>query len=96
MRPEQKLSADTQLMDVYLTGLQAEVEAKLRGVARFRQHMQRIDAAGGTTDRAARIRAAEALLRQTDEMLKTNLLVRETLEELQRAAEAVLEDIRKL
>ena len=91
-----KLSFDTHLMEIYLTGLQAEVEAKLRRVAKFREQMQKIDAAGGTTDRAGRERAAQALIGQVEEMLSTNLLVRETLEELRRLADAVLEDVQHL
>jgi hypothetical protein len=88
-----KLSLDTHLLDVYLTGLQAEVEAKVRRVAAFRKEMQKIDAAGGKTDRASRARAARALIRQVDEMLETNLLVRESLHDLKAAAEAVLKDL---
>lgn len=90
-----KLAFDTHLLDIYLTGLQAEVEAKLRLVGRFREQMQRIDAAGRKTDTPARERAARALIAQVDEMLETNLTVRETLQELHRTAEAVLRDIRE-
>jgi hypothetical protein len=93
---EDKLSFDTHLMDVYLTGLQSEVEAKLRRVMRFREQMRKIDAAGGTTDRAGRERAARALIAQIDEMLDTNLLVRDTLQELRRLADEVLADIQQL
>jgi hypothetical protein len=93
---EQKLSFDTHLLDVYLTGLQAEVEAKLRRVAKFREQMQKIDAAGGRTDRQSRVRAAQALIGQIDEMLQTNLEVRETLKELRAAAEEVLRDVEAL
>jgi hypothetical protein len=94
--PEEKLAFDTQLMDVYLTGLQAEVEAKLRRVARFREQMKQIDAMGGQTDREARQRAARNLIKQLEEMLETNRTVRETLVELQKTAEAVLRDIEEL
>ncbi len=91
-----KLSLDTHLLDVYLTGLQAEVEAKLRRVARFREQMQKIDAAGGSTDKAARRRAAESLISQVNDMLDTNLLVRETLLEIKTTAEAVLQDVQEI
>ena len=93
-KKEDKLSFDTHLLDVYLTGLQAEVEAKLRRVAKFREQMQKIDEAGGTTDREGRERAARHLVKQIEEMLDTNLEVRETLQELHKTAQAVLEDIR--
>ena len=91
-----QLQFDTHLLDVYLTGLQSEIEAKLRRVNRFRQQMKKIDASGGKTDRAARVRAAKGLLEQVDDMLDTNLLVRETLQELRKAAAAVLADLKDL
>lgn len=93
---QDKLAFDTQLLDVYLTGLQSEVEAKLRRVARFREQMHKVDAAGGKTDREARERAARTLIEQVDDMIETNVLVRDTLQELKTAAEAVLDDIRRL
>lgn len=91
-----KLAFDRQLLDVYLTGIQSEVEAKLRRVAKFREQMKKIDAAGGRTDRTSRERAATSLIDQVNEMLETNLLVRETLLELKKAAEDVLQDLRQL
>lgn len=91
-----KLSFDTHLLDVYLTGLQAEIEAKLRRVGRFREQMQKIDAAGGRTDKSGRHRAAQALVEQVDDMLATNLIVREQLMELKATAEAVLADVSEL
>lgn len=93
---QDKLAFDTHLLDVYLTGLQAEVEAKLRRVGRFREQMKKIDAAGGRTDRDARERAARVLIDQVDEMIQTNVLVRETLQELKTVAVAVLDDLRRL
>jgi predicted ATPase len=93
---EEKLSFDTHLLDVYLTGLQAEVEAKLRRVARFRASMRKLDAAGARTDKASREQAAQALLQQVEDMLAANALVRETLGEIKEAAEAVLADVRQL
>jgi hypothetical protein len=90
-----KLAFDTRLLDVHLTGLQAEVEAKLRRVRRFREQLQRIDAAAARRDTVVSDRAARALIQQVDEMLETNLTVRETLQELQRAARALLRDLRE-
>jgi hypothetical protein len=88
-----KLALDTQLMEVYLTGLQAEIEAKLRRVAKFRDEMRKIDAAGRKIEKAARLRAARALIAQVKDMLETNLVVRDMLNELQQAAEAVVQDL---
>lgn len=89
-----KLSFDTQLLDVYLTGLQSEVEAKLRLVARFREDMVKIGAGARKTDAAARERAARGLITRVDQMLVTNRTVRETLQELRDAAEALLKDLK--
>ena len=90
---DNKLALDTQLMDVYLTGLQAEIEAKLRRVAKFRGEMRKIGAAGRKTEKTAQQRAARALIAQVTDMLETNLIVRDMLQELQQAAEAVVQDL---
>ena len=75
-----------------MTGLQSEVEAKLRRISRFRAEMQKIDKAGGTTDRIALQRAATAIIAQVDEMLETNLLVRQTLHDIRLTAEELIKD----
>lgn len=90
---DDKLAFDTYVLGVYLTGLQSEVEAKLRRVNRFRVEMQKIDSDGVATNRDARERAARALVKQVEEMLESNLVVRETLQELLKAAQAVLRDV---
>jgi hypothetical protein len=89
-----KLSFDTHLLDVHLTGLQAEVEAKLRLVRRFREQLQRLDTAGGKRDTAMTERAARSFIAQIDEMLETNLMVRETLLELHKVAQEILKHLR--
>jgi hypothetical protein len=95
MSAEDKLALDTQLMDVYLTGLQSEIEAKLRRVAKFREELQKIDAAGRRSEKAGRQRSARALISQIEDMLETNLTVRDMLLELKAAAKAVLEDLQE-
>ena len=90
-----KLQFDKELLAVYLTGLQAEVEAKLRSVVRFREQMQRLDEVSGPAGRNHREEAARALIKQVEGMLDTNRVVREILQEIRVAAEAVLEDIAK-
>jgi len=92
---EDKLTFDRQLLEVYLTGLQAEVEAKLRRVGKFREQMQRVDASDRKTDLKAREQAARTLIKQVHDMLATNLLVRETLQELLTTSEALLRDVQK-
>jgi hypothetical protein len=94
--PRDRLAWDTHLLEVYLTGLQSEVEAKVRRVARFREQMRKIDAAGRTTDLFARRKAVDALLTQIDEMLHTNLIVRGTLRELRAVARAIRDDVAAL
>ena len=93
---EEKLSFDAHLMDVYLTGLQAEVEANCRRVSKFREQTKRLDSSDASTDVKARARMVEALIAQVHDMLATNLIVRETLQEVLQAAEAVHEDIEEL
>lgn len=89
-----KLALDTERLNVYLTGLQAEVEAKVRRVLRFREQMKKLDGSPiGRTDVRQRERAARALIGQVDEMIQTNLVVRDMLHELREAAEAVLADL---
>lgn len=94
---DEKLALDTQRLEVYLTSLQAEVESKIRRVHRFRQHMQAIDAASsGRRNIDQRARAARALIKQIDQMMATNLIVRDLLQDLRGAAEAVLADLSEL
>jgi len=90
---DEKLSLDAHLVNVYLTGLQSEIEAKLRRVAKFREQMQKVDASRRQTDRRTRERAARALITQVQAMLATNLTVRETLQELLAATKALLRDL---
>ena len=90
---DEKLALDTDRLNVLLTGLQAEVEAKVRRVQRFREHMQKLDTGSGRADLRLRERAARALIAQVDEMIQTNLIVRDTLHELRETAEAVLRDL---
>ena len=92
---DEKLSFDAHLVDVYLTGLQSEIEAKLRRVGKLREQIQKIGSEQGQTDRRARERAARALITQVQDMLRTNLVVRETLQELLTATKALLRDLEK-
>jgi hypothetical protein len=91
---DEKLALDTQRLNVYLTGLQAEIEAKVRRVQRFREQMQKIDTSGAArSSLQQRERAARALIKEVDEMIQTNLVVRDLLHELREAADAVLKDL---
>ena len=91
---DEKLALDTERLNVYLTGLQAEVEAKVRRVQRFREQMHKLDSSAlGRVNVKQREQAARSLVVQIDEMIQTNLVVREMLHELREAAEAVLNDI---
>jgi len=90
---DDKLALDTERLNVLLTGLQAEGEAKVRRVQRFREHMQKLDSVSTRADMRLREKAARALIAQVDEMIQTNLIVRDTLHELRETAEAVLRDL---
>ena len=68
----------------------------MRRVAKFREQTQKIDAAGGTTDKEARLCAAYALIQQIDDMMETNVTVCETLTELKTVADEVLKDVQEL
>lgn len=92
---DEKLSFDAHLVDVYLIGLQSEIEAKLRRVGKLREQLQKMGSAHGKTDPRSRQRAARALIGQVEEMLRTNLVVRETLQELLTATKALLNDLEK-
>ena len=94
VQDDEKLALDTARLNVYLTGLQAEVEAKLRRVQKFRQQMHKLDASGvRRTNMQDRERAARSLVSEIDTMLETNLTVRDMLHELRDAARAVLADL---
>jgi hypothetical protein len=90
---QDKLQFDRQMLDVYVTGLQAEVEAKLRELARFRENMRRLDTVGAGRNKEERLSAVRVLIGQIDSMLGTNKIVRETLQELKATAEALLTDL---
>ena len=87
----QSRSFETELLTVYLTGLQAEIEAKLRYVKKFREQVEQIQSRDDL-HRASRRRIAEALIVQVKQMLETNLVVRETLQEVLTVAEGVLRE----
>jgi hypothetical protein len=90
---DEKLALDTERLNVLLTGLQAEVEAKVRRVQRFREQMRKIDSSVARVEMRQREKAARALIAQVDDMIETNLIVRDTLHELRETAEAVLKDL---
>src|SRR3954466_5655956 len=91
---DEKLALDTQRLEVHLTSLQAEVEAKVRRVSRFREQMRQIDGhSSAKTNAVQRERAVRGLIAQVDQMLETNFVVRELLQDLRTAAQAVLADL---
>ncbi len=91
---DEKLALDTQRLEVYLTSLQAEVEAKVRRVNRFREQMRQLDGSlSAKMNVVQRERAARALIAQVNQMLETNIVVRELLVDLRSAAKAVLDDL---
>ena len=93
VQDDEKLALDTERLNVLLTGLQAEVEAKVRRVQRFREHIRTIDRRVGRADVRQREKAARALIAHVEAMIDTNLIVRDTLHELRETAAAVLKDL---
>lgn len=59
---DEKLALDTQRLQVYLTSIQAEVEAKVRALHQFRQQMQHLDR-GASRSTVQRKAAGHALIR---------------------------------
>jgi DNA-binding transcriptional regulator GbsR (MarR family) len=94
MEHSRQVQFDRQLLEVYLVGLQSEVEAKLREVTRFRENMQHLAVSRTAEGRDQQLEAAEELVEQIDRMLGTNKVVRETLAELAEAAKALARDLR--
>lgn len=93
---DEKLALDSAKLATHLTGLQAEVEAKVRFLKRFREHMQVVDASvGGTVDQEGCKAASRRLLKAVDDMLETNRVVRELLSDLRDAASEVLNDLKQ-
>jgi hypothetical protein len=91
---DEKLALDTQLLEVCLTSLQVEVEAKVRDLHRFREQMQKLDrGASGKMNIIDQERAVCALIAQVDRMIDTNVVVRDLLEHLRSAAKSVLQDL---
>jgi hypothetical protein len=89
MEHSKQIQFDRQLLEVYLLGLQSEVEAKLREVKRFRENISVLTASSTREGR----QAGKKLTEQIDRMLDANRVVRETLLELQEAAKALEHDL---
>lgn len=94
MEHSKQVQFDRQLLEVYLVGLQAEVEAKLREVTRFRENMKHLAVSRTPEGRDQQLEAVRTLTEQIDRMLGTNKVVRETLVELLEAAKALARDLR--
>jgi hypothetical protein len=94
MEHSRQVQFDRQLLEVYLVGLQSEVEAKLREVTRFRENMKVLAVSRTPEGRDHQLEAVGKLTEQIDRMLGTNRVVRETLVELLEAAKALARDLR--
>jgi hypothetical protein len=89
MEHSKQIQFDRQLLEVYLSGLQSQVEAKLREVKRFRENMNVLTVFRTPEGREA----ARTLREQTDRMLDANRIIREMLLELHEAAKALEHDL---
>ena len=94
MEHSRQVQFDRQLLEVYLVGLQSEVEAKLREVTQFRENMKVLAVSRTPEGRGRQLEAVGKLTEQIDRMLGTNRVVRETLLELLEAAKALARDLR--
>jgi hypothetical protein len=94
MEYSRQVQFDRQLLEVYLVGLQSEVEAKLREVRQFRDNMRILAVSRTPGGREHQLEAIGTLTKQIDRMLGTNNVVRETLVELLEAAKALARDVR--
>ncbi len=94
MSDSRAVQFDRQLLEVYLVGLQAEVEAKLREVTRFRENMKVLASSRTPEARQQQLDAVQKLTEQVDRMLDTNKTVRETLAELRKAVTTLARDLR--
>jgi hypothetical protein len=93
MEHSRQVQFDRQLLEVYLVGLQSEVEAKLREVTRFRENMKVLAVSRTPEGRGHQLEAVGKLTEQIDRMLGSNRVVRETLLELLEAAKALARDL---
>jgi hypothetical protein len=78
---------DKQVLDVYLLGLEGELETKLRDLRRLRQGVAYVSE---HPDCAGQVETVRALAGEFDRMLVTNRVVRETLLQLRETAHQLL------
>lgn len=87
---KERIAFESRLLNVTQLSLQAEVEAKLRGIKRLREQIERISKPrrGGS-----RLGDARLLQKQITSMLEVNRVVRDTLTELEQVARDLVEDL---
>jgi hypothetical protein len=87
---KERIAFESRLLNVTQLSLQAEVEAKLRGVKRLRERIERLSQPrrGGS-----RLGDARLLQEQITSMLEVNRVVRNTLTELEQVARDLVEDL---
>jgi hypothetical protein len=86
--PAQKIAFDRQVLEVYLTGLEGELETKLRELRRLRTTLGDLDDVGH--GHGERIATVQMLAIHVEGLLVGNRVVRETLLQLRETARALI------
>jgi hypothetical protein len=89
---EDGMAFDKQVLDVYLVGLEGELETKLHDVRRLRQGVAYVSE---HPDRPGQFETVRALVGEFDRMLVTNRVVRETLLQLREIVHHLLQGLQK-
>lgn len=88
--PDDGAAFDQQLLDVYIHGLQADLEDKLRQLREVQGTLKQLGQCGNA---AAQCVAARGLAARFDQMLVVNRVVRETLVELRETARHLAQEL---
>ena len=81
---------DKQVLEVYVSGLQSELETKLRDLRRVQQAIERLTE---RRDGVEQVEMVRALAGELDRMLVTNRVVRETLLQLRETTHQLLQGL---
>jgi hypothetical protein len=89
--PAEKIAFDRQVLEVYLTGLEGELEGKLRELRRLRSTLDDLDDVRHA--HGERIATVQTLAAQIEGLLVGNRVVRETLLQLRETARTLVQGL---